>query len=125
MDPRGGVYNDFDMQLFTWDEMPKEQLNDLIGRKMVVGEKAMAAQIFIAKGGVVPEHHHEAEQITYILEGALKFHIEGQDIVVNKGQVLVIPSIAGGSWPDGHTLFAPNGECSCCSYCGQEECSCY
>jgi quercetin dioxygenase-like cupin family protein len=92
MDPRGGMYNDFDMQLFTWDEMPKEQLNDLIGRKMVVGEKAMAAQIFIAKGGVVPEHHHEAEQITYILEGALKFHIEGQDIVVNKGQVLVIPS---------------------------------
>jgi len=72
--------------------MPKEQLNDLIGRKMVVGEKAMAAQVFIAKGGVVPEHHHEAEQITYILEGALQFHIEGQDIVVNKGQVLVIPS---------------------------------
>jgi quercetin dioxygenase-like cupin family protein len=52
----------------------------------------MLAQIFIAKGGIVPEHHHEAEQITYILEGALKFQIEGKEVVVNKGQVLLIPS---------------------------------
>jgi quercetin dioxygenase-like cupin family protein len=41
---------------------------------------------------VVPEHHHESEQITYILEGALKFEIEGKEIVVGKGQVLLIPS---------------------------------
>ena len=80
------------MQFLTWDEMPKEVLNDQIGRKMVYGEKCMLAQIFIAKGGVVPEHHHENEQITYILEGALQFHIEGKDVVVHKGQVLVIPS---------------------------------
>ena len=50
-------------------------------------------------------------------------------------EVLVIPSIAGGSWPDGQTRFA-TGEptsprspeagslCSCCSYCGQENCIC-
>jgi molybdopterin synthase sulfur carrier subunit len=37
-------------------------------------------------------------------------------------EVLVIPSIAGGCSPHGHTRFAP---CFCCSYCGQEECSCY
>lgn len=80
------------MEFFTWDEMPKEALNDQIGRKMIAGEKCMLAQVFIAKGGVVPEHRHEAEQITYILEGALRFRIEGKDIVVGKGQVLVIPS---------------------------------
>jgi quercetin dioxygenase-like cupin family protein len=80
------------MEFFTWDEMPKEQMNDQIGRKMIVGEKCMIAQIFIAKGGVVPEHQHDAEQITYIMEGALQFHIEGKDVVVGKGQVLVIPS---------------------------------
>jgi molybdopterin synthase sulfur carrier subunit len=37
-------------------------------------------------------------------------------------EVLVIPSIAGGCSPHGHTRFAP---CFCCSYCGLEECSCY
>jgi quercetin dioxygenase-like cupin family protein len=86
------VYNGSDMELFTWDSMPKEELNEFIGRKIVSGEKAMVAQVFIAKGGVVPEHHHEAEQITYIMEGALQFHIEGKDVVVGKGQVLLIPS---------------------------------
>jgi quercetin dioxygenase-like cupin family protein len=80
------------MNLYTWDEMEKEVLNESIGRKMVYGEKAMVAQIFIAKGGIVPEHFHESEQLTYILEGALKFIIEGKEVVVNKGQVLCIPS---------------------------------
>ena len=40
----------------------------------------------------MPEHYHESEQITYILEGALKFELEGKEIVVNKGEVLRIPS---------------------------------
>jgi len=46
-------------------------------------------------------------------------------------EVLVIPSIAGGCSPHGHTRFAPgqrpaaSGHCRCCSYCGQEDCVCY
>jgi len=80
------------MNLYTWDQIEKEVLSETIARKLVTGEKAMVAQIFIAKGGIVPEHFHESEQITYILEGALKFMIQGEEIVVNKGQVLHIPS---------------------------------
>jgi quercetin dioxygenase-like cupin family protein len=80
------------MEHYTWDEMPKEELSELIGRKIISGDKAMVAQVFLAKGAVVPEHQHESEQITYILEGALKFQLEGKEIVVGKGQVLRIPS---------------------------------
>jgi quercetin dioxygenase-like cupin family protein len=82
----------FDMEHFTWDSMPKEEVTDVIGRKIISGEKAMVAQVFLAKGAVVPEHHHEAEQITYILDGALKFQIDGKEVLVEKGQVLLIPS---------------------------------
>lgn len=80
------------MEHYTWDEMEKEVLSETIGRKIISGDKAMVAQVFLAKGAVVPEHHHESEQITYILEGALKFFIDGKEIVVGKGQVLRIPS---------------------------------
>jgi quercetin dioxygenase-like cupin family protein len=80
------------MEHYTWDEMEKEVLSETIGRKIISGEKAMVAQVFLAKGAIVPEHHHESEQITYILEGALKFEIEGKEIIVGKGQVLRIPS---------------------------------
>jgi len=80
------------MEHYTWDDMPKEILSPTIARKIISGDKAMVAQVFLAKGAVVPEHHHESEQITYILEGALKFEIEGKEIVVHKGEVLSIPS---------------------------------
>jgi len=80
------------MEHYNWDQMEKEVLSETIGRKIITGEKAMVAQVFLAKGAIVPEHHHESEQITYILEGALKFEIEGKEIVVAKGEVLRNPS---------------------------------
>lgn len=76
----------------SWDALPLEPMSDLISRKMVVGEKAMLAHIYLKKGAVVPLHQHDAEQITYIVEGALKFELEGKEVVVRKGEVLLIPS---------------------------------
>ena len=80
------------MEHYTWEEIEKEALSPTIGRKIISGDKVMIAQVFLAKGAVVPEHHHESEQITYILEGALEFEIDGKRLVVGKGQVLRIPS---------------------------------
>ena len=80
------------MEHYTWEQLDKEVLSETIARKIITGDKAMVAQVFLTKGAVVPEHHHESEQITYILEGALEFEIEGRTIVVAAGQVLRIPS---------------------------------
>src|SRR6266852_8122734 len=80
------------MEHFSWDSVQFEVMSDVISRKVISGEKAMVAQVFLKKDAVVPEHHHDSEQITYILEGALKFEIEGKEIVVRKGEVLSIPS---------------------------------
>jgi quercetin dioxygenase-like cupin family protein len=75
-----------------WKNVEHEKLNDLIGREMVVGDNLMLARVFMKKGAHVPEHHHHNEQLTYILEGALKFAIDGKEIVVRAGEVLCIPS---------------------------------
>src|SRR6476620_1534502 len=80
------------MEYQTWDSVPLETMSDMISRKIITGDKAMVAQVFLAKGAIVPEHFHESEQITYILEGALQFELEGRTVVVSKGQVLRIPS---------------------------------
>ena len=72
--------------------MEREKLNDQIDREMVVGDKLMLARVFLKKGAHVPLHHHPNEQVTYILEGALKFAIDGREIVVRAGEVLCIPS---------------------------------
>jgi quercetin dioxygenase-like cupin family protein len=80
------------MEYYTWEEMPVEVMSECIGRKIISGDNAMVAQVFLKKGAVVPEHFHESEQITYILDGALRFELEGREVVVGKGQVLRIPS---------------------------------
>src|SRR3954453_18633239 len=64
----------------------------MISRKIVTGEREMLAQIYLKKGALVPMHNHESEQMTYVLTGALKFLIGGEEITVREGEVLHIPS---------------------------------
>src|SRR5258708_36756471 len=92
MDTDKHSYNGFEMKQYTWDSVPLEVMSDVISRKVISGEKAMVAQVFLKKDAVVPEHRHESEQITYILEGALKFELEGKVVIGRKGEVLHIPS---------------------------------
>ena len=80
------------MDHISWESIPHEAMSDVITRKIITGDKAMVAQVFFKKGAVVPLHHHESEQLTYILEGALKFELDGREVVVRAGEVLTIPS---------------------------------
>ena len=74
-----------------WDDIEVEQLSSHIGRQFIVGSNVMIARVLLKKGAVVPMHHHHNEQVSYILEGALKFFIDGKEIVVRSGEVLCIP----------------------------------
>jgi quercetin dioxygenase-like cupin family protein len=80
--------------LHRWESMPTERLNDRIGRRMITGDRMMVAHIYLKKGAVVPKHQHENEQITYVLQGALRFRLGtdgGQEVDVRSGEVLAIP----------------------------------
>ena len=79
------------LKYFKWNEVELESLKPDLDRQLVVGQDMMLARVLLKKGCVVPEHSHINEQLTYILEGALKFTIEGKELVVNAGEVLCIP----------------------------------
>jgi len=74
-----------------WSDIELENLNPLLDRQFVVGETIMLARVLLKKGCIVPEHSHANEQVTYVLEGALKFWIDGREVVVSAGEVLCIP----------------------------------
>ncbi len=74
-----------------WDSVELEDLNPLLKRQFVVGENVMVARVLLKKGCVIPLHSHHNEQVTYILEGALKFGLNGEEVVVRAGEVLCIP----------------------------------
>jgi quercetin dioxygenase-like cupin family protein len=81
-------------QLNAWKNIPLEQLNPDLGRKMITGRNVMLTQIFLKKGCIVPTHSHHNEQVTYVLEGSLKFLLgedQDEEVIVRTGEVLVIP----------------------------------
>ena len=81
------------VQHFRWEEMEKETVTDAIKRRIVTGEQAMLAHIYLDKGASVPTHSHHNEQITYLLEGVLKFWIgeDREELILKAGEVLLIP----------------------------------
>ena len=76
---------------YRWDDLEREQLNPSIGRRLVTGERLMLAHVYFTKGGTVPKHAHDNEQITYVLDGCLRFFLgdDGDEVVdVRAGEVL-------------------------------------
>ena len=79
------------LKYIPWHTVELEELKPLLQRQFVVGQEIMLARVLLKKGCIVPEHSHHNEQLTYILDGALKFSIDGKEIVVHAGEVLCIP----------------------------------
>jgi quercetin dioxygenase-like cupin family protein len=78
--------------LFRWDEIALEKITEMISQKIVAGQRQMLAQIYLKRGAQVPMHSHDSEQMTYILQGALRYFVGGEEIIVREGEVLHIPS---------------------------------
>jgi quercetin dioxygenase-like cupin family protein len=82
-------------RLHRWESMPKEHLSEKLDRRIITADRMMITHVYLKKGCVVPRHHHENEQITYILEGTLRFRLGedgAQQVDVHAGEVLTIPS---------------------------------
>ena len=80
---------------YRWNDMPKEKVNDLLDRRLITGDRMMLAHVYLKKGCLVPMHHHDNEQLTYVLEGRLDFTIgadRSQQVSVGPGEVLFLPS---------------------------------
>ena len=81
---------------YRWEDMPKEKVSETLDSRLITGDRMMISHVYLKKGSIVPRHSHENEQITYILEGGLRFWIgpdESEVIDVLAGEVLHIPSL--------------------------------
>lgn len=78
-----------------WDDLTKEPLKEGLFRRLISTDRMMLAQVFLESGCVVPLHSHENEQLTYIIEGSMRFWFgedESQVVDISAGEVLQIPS---------------------------------
>ena len=80
---------------YRWSDLPKEELKPDLHRRLVTSERMMLAHVYLDKGCLVPRHSHENEQLTYNLEGTLRFWLgedESEVVDVAAGEVLHLPS---------------------------------
>ena len=80
------------VRLHRWDEIALDKVTEMLSRKIVTGEREMLVQVYVKRGCLVPLHTHASEQMTYVLQGALKFLVGGEEITVREGEVIHIPS---------------------------------
>jgi quercetin dioxygenase-like cupin family protein len=83
------------LQKINWDDVPTENVNPSMERKMIWGEKIMIAKMKFKDGFVVPLHHHFHEQVTQVIKGQMRFWFganKEQVMDLFPGDVIVIPS---------------------------------
>ncbi|MGH7764083.1 MAG: cupin domain-containing protein [Candidatus Dormibacteraceae bacterium] len=88
-------------------------LRDGIAARVVNGERITMAVVDLEEGIVLPEHHHENEQLGFVISGIITMRIGGEKKELHAGETYRIPSnvphdaVAG---PQGCTVtdvFAP------------------
>ncbi len=77
------------MKIHRWDEIEREQMTPDIARQVVHADRMTIAR---KKGSVVGRHHHEHEQVSYVLEGRLRFDFGDEEKVVGAGELMQIDS---------------------------------
>jgi len=82
------------LEKICWDEVEEEQVNPMIKRKMIWGDKVMISKLKLSDGCIVPQHEHENEQVTQVISGTIRFWLgkdKEQEIDVYPGESLIIP----------------------------------
>ena len=78
-------------RLSRWDEIDLEKITEMVSRKIIPGHRVMLAHVYLKRGALVPMHRHESEQMTYVLQGALRMHVGEVEFTVHEGEVLHVP----------------------------------
>jgi quercetin dioxygenase-like cupin family protein len=79
------------MERYNWTAIAEEKMNPLLSRWVIHTEQMTIARLWLGKGAVVPSHKHSNQQVTMLKSGSLRFDMAGESIVLNAGEVLVIP----------------------------------
>jgi quercetin dioxygenase-like cupin family protein len=77
-----------------WDEIPLDKVTDMVSRKAVNGASLELVQMYFKKGTLVPLGLHATERLVYVLQGVMRFIVDGNELILREGEVLVLPANA-------------------------------
>lgn len=82
-------------QQFRLKELPTEQAKPFLRRAAVRGDHCLAVANWAdPRPEASPPHRHPFDQLSFVLEGAMLFEVDGEQFEIEAGGVLVIPANA-------------------------------
>jgi len=79
-------------QHVAWSAVPVRQVAEGAQRQVVTGQELMACRMRFGPHVVTALHRHPHEQLTFVVQGRVRFTIEGEERVASAGDVLHFPS---------------------------------
>jgi quercetin dioxygenase-like cupin family protein len=79
-------------QPYRWDDVATDNPIPLLFRRRIEGEQMLLARVHLEKGCVVPQHRHVSEQFAVVLSGHVRWTVDGNEIDMRGGEVLLLPS---------------------------------
>jgi quercetin dioxygenase-like cupin family protein len=75
----------------TWDGMDPIEILSGLRFQPVLGEQLMVNFVHFEPHTEAPEHWHDEEQISFVIDGEFEFELAGEKRTVRRGQAVVIP----------------------------------
>jgi signal transduction histidine kinase/quercetin dioxygenase-like cupin family protein len=89
-EPSSGIMMN-DLLKINWQTLESEKLNDKLSRQKIFGSKGNMGRFLAQAGAIVTRHFHENEEFTWVISGSIKFNFDNREIIVNEGEVLIVP----------------------------------
>jgi len=82
---------EFNKRVIRYRDVPILEVAPGIKVQPISAEKVMVVFATMEPNAQVPLHHHEGEQITMVMDGAVEYMVEGKIYPLKEGDVAIIP----------------------------------
>jgi quercetin dioxygenase-like cupin family protein len=78
-------------KLYNWKDLPSEVVRKGVSRSGFRGDDVLLVMNKVEPGMDVNPHSHPFEQIVYIVEGRVRFHVGDEEMEAGPGSLIRIP----------------------------------
>ena len=78
-------------RIVQWDGIDPIEMLPGLRFQPVLGDRLMVNFVHFDPNTEAPEHWHDEEQISFVLEGEFEFEVAGEKRTVRRGEAIVIP----------------------------------
>jgi len=79
------------IQHYLWDAMPKETVRPGVKRAGFRGDDVLLVMNWLQPGMQTNPHRHPFEQISYVVQGRMRFVVGDEEILTDAGSVIRVP----------------------------------